>query len=369
MSTLAITGKRAGLLIALLLPGLMTPASQAADLRFVSWGGAYTRSQMLAFIRPYMAETGQRIEVLDYHGGLDEIRRQVRSLNIQWDLVDVELADAIRGCEEGLFEPIDPATLAPAPDGDPAIGDFLPPALQDCAVGTVFWSTVLAYAPDRYPQAPPTGLAALFDPAGYPGRRGLRRTPKGNLEWALLADGVAPGQVYATLSTEAGLRRALRRLDAIKPLIRWWEVGLEGVRLLETGQVAMGSVYSGRVNTGAPGTRPLTLIWDRQLLSLDLLAVPRGNLRRDQALDLLRYATASERLAAQATEIPYGPARRSALQALPAERRNLLPTAEANLETALVIDGEWWSEHFERINVRFEDWLARPVQVPRQLPR
>lgn len=36
-----------------------------------------------------------------------------------WDVVDVMLADAERGCAEGLFEPLDPAFLAPAPDGTP----------------------------------------------------------------------------------------------------------------------------------------------------------------------------------------------------------------------------------------------------------
>jgi len=46
-----------------------------------------------------------------------------------------------------------------------------------------------------------------------------RRRPRiNNLEWALLADGVAPADVYTTLSTDDGVARALAKLDTILEL-------------------------------------------------------------------------------------------------------------------------------------------------------
>ena len=89
------------------------PARSEEPLTFVTWGGAYTRSQMLAFVRPFEEGTGGRVNVVDYNGGLDEIREQVNTLNVKWDVVDLEPADAIRGCRDGLFIKIKPDQLAP----------------------------------------------------------------------------------------------------------------------------------------------------------------------------------------------------------------------------------------------------------------
>ena len=54
--------------------GLMTFAAGsafAADaLTVVSWGGAYTKSQLEAYHKPYTAKFGTKIQSEDYNGGL-----------------------------------------------------------------------------------------------------------------------------------------------------------------------------------------------------------------------------------------------------------------------------------------------------------
>ena len=78
-------------------------AAMAADLTVVSWGGAYTKSQVEAYHKPWMAKTGKSIVSEDYGGGIAEIKAQVESGNVTWDIVDVELSDAIRACDEVLL--------------------------------------------------------------------------------------------------------------------------------------------------------------------------------------------------------------------------------------------------------------------------
>lgn len=64
---------------ALLLAALAWSASaQQPTLNVVSWDGAYVKSQILGFIRPYEEARDVRVNVLEYSGGIDEIRRQVR---------------------------------------------------------------------------------------------------------------------------------------------------------------------------------------------------------------------------------------------------------------------------------------------------
>ena len=70
-------------------------------------------------------------------------------------------------------------------------------------------------------------MADFFDLRTFPGRRGMRRVPQVNLEFALIADGVPLDQVYAVLDTPEGLNRAFRKLDTIKDQVIWWEAGAQ----------------------------------------------------------------------------------------------------------------------------------------------
>lgn len=352
--------------LALALP--LGQASGQETLNVVSWDGAYVRSQILGFIRPYEEESGNRVNVIQYTGGIDQIRQQVRAWNVQWDVVDLELFDAIRACDEGLLEPFDPKTLPPAPDGTPASEDFMELNQSACGVGNVVGATAIGYRTDRFDN-PPATLEDFFDLQAYPGMRGLRRTPMGNLEWAMIADGVPPDEVYEALSSDAGLERAFEVLDRIKPFVEWWRTGQEAIRFLETDRVAMTSVYSGRVAVAAERGEPLALLWDHQLWYYDVWGIPKHGRNPELAREFVRFATSTESLAAQARYIPYGPLRASSMALLEPRQQEQLPTSSEHLATAIQLDAGWWSENLDHIGPRFERWVARPVQVPRSMPR
>ena len=93
--------------------GASAPA-MAQSLTVVSWGGAYTNSQVKAYHEPWEKKTGIKINSEDYNGGLAQVKAQVESGNVTWDLVDLEPADISRGCDEGILEEIDPSVLPPA---------------------------------------------------------------------------------------------------------------------------------------------------------------------------------------------------------------------------------------------------------------
>jgi putative spermidine/putrescine transport system substrate-binding protein len=352
---------------ALLLLGCLALGAAAEDLTVASWGGAYTRSQILGFIRDYERTRGLDLEVVDHDGDLADIRAQVRAWNVRWDVVDLELDAALRACDEGLLETFDHGSLPAGADGTPAAQDFVPGALVPCGVGNVVSALVVAWNDAR--GKAPTRLEDFFDLRRHPGRRGLRRTPKGTLEWALLADGVAPERVYDVLATARGQDRAFAVLDRIRPAIVWWRDGAEAVALLESGEVAMSAVFSGRIPEAVRRGAPLEILWDHQIWFLDVWVIPRHGERTALARDFVRHATSTESLANQARYIPYGPARRSATARLDADVRAALPTAPANLATALQESPRFWAEHFAPLSRRFAEWLEAETMVPRRLPR
>ncbi|MGI9482613.1 MAG: hypothetical protein ACR2OR_09670 [Hyphomicrobiales bacterium] len=87
-------------------------ALSAEAVTVISMGGSYTKSQVKAFHEPFVAKTGAKINSVDYNGGLTEVKAQIEADNVIWDIVDVELSDAMRGCDEGLYKKIDAASLA-----------------------------------------------------------------------------------------------------------------------------------------------------------------------------------------------------------------------------------------------------------------
>lgn len=338
--------------------------ASAESITVVSWGGAYTKSQVEAYHKPWMAKTGNTVVSEDYSGGLAEVKSQVESGTVTWDLVDVELSDAVRGCDEGLLEEMDHSMLPAAPDGTPASEDFIAGSLTDCAVANIVWSTIFAYDSSKTPGV--DSIDDLFDLEAFPGKRGLRKNPKANLEMALMADGVPAGEVYELLSTPEGVDRAFAKLDTIKDSVVWWEAGAQPPQLLADGEVVMSTAYNGRIFNAAAGEgKPFEVVWDGQIMDFDLWVMPKGAPNKEAAMDFVAFSTDTQRLADQATYISYGPARKSSgpLVGLyedgKTEMGPHMPTSGANLKNALVNDFEFWADNQDELNERFNAWLAK----------
>lgn len=357
-------------------PGAAAPApgvpAGAVDLKgqnlvVVSWGGAYTKSQVEAYHKPWEAKTGAKINSVDYSGGIAQVKTQVEAGNVNWDVVDMEMADAQLACEEGLLEKIDPAMLPAAPDGTPAADDFVANGISPCAVTTIVFGHIVAYDTTKFGASPPRTLADFFNLKAFPGKRGLRKTsPKINLELALRADGVAGDKVYETLSTPEGVARAFKKLDTIKNSVIWWEAGSQPVQLLADGEVTMTTAFNGRIfDAQVNEKKPFEIIWDGQLLELDVLVIPKGTKHLAAAKDFIAFATGTQRLADQAKWIAYGPARRSSLPLVGkselsgVEMAPHMPNAPENSANAIQIDFQWWGDHQEELNQKWAAWLAK----------
>ncbi|MCB2010551.1 MAG: ABC transporter substrate-binding protein [Geminicoccaceae bacterium] len=364
-----IPGKHS-IAIAASILALSATAASAADveLNVVSWGGAYTRSQLNAYQKPYMAEHPEvQLNSVDYSGGLAEVRAQSEAGNVTWDLVDTLLADAITGCDEGLFMPIDVDTdLDPAPDGTPASEDFLEGTLlSECFIPQIIYSTAFAYRTDAFQNGEqPSTMADVFDLEKFPGKRTLQKSPINNLEWALIADGVPVDEVYDVLDTPEGKDRAFAKLDSIKGDVIWWTEGAVPAQLLADGEVVFGTGYNGRLFAAIEEEgQPLAMIWDGQAMDIDGWAIPADGSNIEEVKKFLRFATDTQRLADQAKWISYGPARKSSLPLvdkhaeLGIDMGPHMPTRYA--DQGFLIDFEWWADNKDAMNERFNSWLAR----------
>lgn len=340
-------------------------AAAAQEVNVVSWGGAYTVSQVEAYHKPFTAETGVKVNSIDADNPATPLKAQVEAGNVSIDLADVELSDAIRLCDEGLLEPIDASTLPNAPDGTPATEDFVDGALQDCAVASIVWGTVIAYDKTKFTSGEPATLADFFDLEKFPGKRGLLKSAKRSMEMALLADGVPSDKIYEVLGTEEGVAQALAKLDTIKKDVVWWEAGAQPPQLLADGEVVMATGYNGRFfNAMVAEGKPFGIIWDGQYLDYDLWVIPKGAPNLENAKKFLAFSTSTQALADQAKWISYGPARKSssALVGLyqdgKTEMAPHMPTDPENMKNVITTDPIFWADHDVELSEKFNAWLA-----------
>jgi putative spermidine/putrescine transport system substrate-binding protein len=232
------------------------------------------------------------------------------------------------------------------------------------------YSTTFGYRTDiaEWNGAVPTRICDIFDLETFPGKRGLQASPKKNLEWALICDGVPADQVYDVLSEEGGVKRALAKLDTIKDSVIWWSAGAETPQLLADNEVVMGSTYNGRLfSVIAEQGQPIAMLWDYQFFDFSGWIVPAGldDAHMNRVEHFLRFATDTQRLADQAKYIAYGPARASSQPLvsmhadLGIEMAPFMPTNPENMKNYIVNDIDWWSDHQDEVEAKFQTWLAQ----------
>jgi putative spermidine/putrescine transport system substrate-binding protein len=221
------------------------------------------------------------------------------------------------------------------------------------------WSTVYAYDTTKL-KTPPTTINDFFDLQKYPGKRGMRKSPKVAMEWALIADGVAPKEVYKVLGTPAGVDRAFKKLDTIKSSIVWWDAGAQAPQLLADGAVVMTQAYNGRIDDAThKDGKPFKVVWDAQVYDYEWWGIPMGAKHAADAAKFIVSASTPQAYADLSKYIAYAPPRKDAIPLIDKSRLGDLPTAPANFKRPLQIDATFWADNADAISKRFQVWLTQ----------
>lgn len=316
------------------------------------------------YSEPFTAMSGISIETVNYGGNVDLLIQNNTSESPNWDLIDLEMADNVRACENKWLEPLDHSNLKDAPDGTSAKKDFLPDAITECGVAQVIYSTVLGFDTRAFVGIKPDSIKDFFDLKRFPGKRGLQQEPVVALEWALRSYGVPAAEIYDLLSTKRGIDLAFRKLDQIKNHIVWWDGGDEPAKLLASGKVVMSSGYNGRLfDAEISQGLPVNVIWDTQVYEFSTWGIPADAPNRSAAQRFIDFATTTQRLADQTKYISYGPARKSSSDLVwkhaesGLDIRPYLPTFPANFQSAIAKDHRWYATLSEYLDRQFQSWL------------
>ncbi|MGE8406682.1 MAG: ABC transporter substrate-binding protein [Pseudomonas sp.] len=327
-----------------------TQAMAASDLTVISFGGANKAAQVKAFYEPWEKAGSGKIVAGEYNGEMAKVKAMVDTKSVSWNLVEVESPELARGCDEGMFEELDPALF-----GDES--NFVPGAIQPCGVGFFVWSTVMAYNADKLKTAP-TSWKDFWDTKTFPGKRGLRKGAKYTLEFALMADGVAPKEVYKVLGTKEGQDRAFKKLDELKPSIQWWEAGAQPPQYLASGDVVMSSAYNGRI-AAVQKESNLKVVWNGGIYDFDAWAIPKGAKNVEDAKKFIAFSVQPEQQKTYSENIAYGPANSQAVALLSDDIKKDMPTTPENIANQVQIDVAFWADNSEQLEQRFNAWAAK----------
>lgn len=335
----------------LLSAALSLGLAHAAEITVVNFGGANGAAQKIAYIEPFKKATGINVVMVEYNGEMAKLKAMVEARKVNWDVLEIESGDIGRACEEGLLEKIDINKIGKK-------ADFMPGAQHECGLGAFVWSTVLAYNADKLKSAP-KNWADFWNVRKFPGKRGMRKGARYNLEFALMADGVPTKDVYKVLATKAGADRAFKKLEELRPHIQWWEAGAQPPQFLVAGDVVMSTAYNGRIDSAQREGKNLQISWAGSIYDFDYWAIPKGTANKEMAEKFIAFASTPEAQKTYASNIAYGPVNVKTLKLLNPKILGGLPTSAGNAKDAVQNDLKFWTDHGEDLEQRFTAWSAR----------
>ena len=328
-----------------------TASFAESELTIVNFGGANGAAQKKAYFEPFEKSGAAKVVSVEYNGEQAKIKAMVEAKKVVWDVVEVESPDLNRGCDEGLFEKLDWSKI-----GNKA--DFQSAAVHECGVGLFVWSTVMAYNADKLKTAP-TSWADFWNTSKFPGKRGMRKGARYNLEFALMADGVKAADVYKVLATKEGADRAFKKLAELKPFIQFWEAGAQPPQFLVAGDVVMSTAFNGRIDAAQREGKNLQITWAGGIYDLDYWVIPAGAPNKELSTKFIALASSAAQQAEYARNISYGPTNNKALAKLDASVLAKLPTSTANSKDALRFNISFWADQGEALEKRFAAWAAQ----------
>lgn len=318
-------------------------AAQAQDMVFTSWGGTTQDAQKAAWADKFAAETGTNV-LMDGPTDYGKLKAMVEANGVSWDAVDVEGDYAVQAGTQGMLEPLDWSVI------DKTKLD--PRFVTDHSVGSFYYSFVIGCNADAVASCPKT-WADLFDTAKFPGKRTFYKwSAPGVIEAALLADGVAPGELYPL-----DLDRAFRKLDTIKSDIIWWSGGAQSQQLLASAEAPIGSFWNGRLTALAADGLTIETSWDQNITAADSLVVPKGARNKDAAMRFIALATSAQAQADFASATGYAPTNVDSPALMDPEIAKTLPSEQTAAQ--INADMSYWAANRDEIGTRWYAWQAQ----------
>lgn len=328
-------------------PAAETEAAQAdpVTITWASTGGAFSEAEVTAVHGPYEEATGNTIEAVA-PADIAQLQAMVESERVTWDVVTMPWHFGALHCGE-LFQPLDPERFDFSVYPEGTYGDCYAP------IGRVGW--IFSYNADSYPDNPPTSIADFFDTENFPGQRILLDSPHNILESALVADGVAPEELYPL-----DLDRAFAKMDEIKDDLTIAPTYGAIEQAMVGGQADMTIAVTARTVAIADQGVNLEPVWDFTMAGQTVQMVVAGSPNAETAQEVIAFAHEPEQAIAYAEETGLWPARTDIdpEQVDYTETQQKFNAFAGERGTVIPQDSEWYSERIDEAIEAWTNWTV-----------
>ena len=298
-----------------------------------------------AYFDKFEEETG--IRVIDTSPvDFGKLRAMVESNNVEWAVTELGGQDGLRAAQLGLLEPLDEDIID--------LSGFPDEVRAPYTFASSVYSTVVGYSTEAFPDGShPQNWSEFWDVDSFPGPRSMRNHPVDNLEFALLADGVDPDELYPL-----DMDRAFAKLDEIKPHVTvWWTTGAQPAQLLLDGEVVLATGWNGRFYDLIQQDAPVAIEWTGGAIKQGTFAIPKGAKDAYWGQRLLQIMAQPENQAIYANEMGYPGLNLKAMDYVDPEVAPHMPLYADNLDRQFWLSIEWWTEHGAEASERWNRWM------------
>lgn len=330
--------------------------AQQKSFTYSGSGGVVSDVERSVYLQPFGGATGMKVDYVSTEAQrMAQLEAMVRAGRTSWDVMEISATDYPLGVKKGLFEAIDYSKADPT--------NVLPPmARLSHGVGAAAFSTVMVVRRDKQPTGKSmASWADFWDVKTFPGPRTLRGRPQYNLEFALLAEGVAAKDLYKVLATKEGVDRAFKKLEVIKPHIaKWWVSGAESVQLLNDGEAFFGTTYNGRVGKLQSSGIPAEIVWNGSAMHLTLVGIPKGAKNLADSHEYVRIRTTQPiPMRKYIEQLPYPGFAPRLYEGMKEDLIRTFPTYPKNVAVQFNSDESFWSDNLDKIEERWNEWLLK----------
>lgn len=336
--------------IALAAPAIWTSRARAAQQVFVRTpGGAYDELRAELVYKPFLRETGIQVVpvasnagklVAMFKAGRPDIDVIETGQDILWLLQD---ADALLEMPYGRFKYTNPNDIEAA-------------YRQKFHCGLAVYADVLGFNTTAYtPGKEPKSWSQFWDIRAFPGPRSLADMSAGvpNLEFALLADGVAADKIYPI-----DIARAFKSMSRIKPAIaKFWTSGALATQMLADKEVALSTIWSSRAFMARAAKAPIGVQWNQNLANLTSTAITKGTRNMEAAMRYVDYSLSPKVQAGMVKASMDIPINKKAYGAIAAELID--PATKLPMTTArgILKDSRWWADNRAKVSDAWGKWI------------
>jgi putative spermidine/putrescine transport system substrate-binding protein len=316
-------------------PSLLKSAPALADskeLVLVNFGGDAIAAFNTAWVQPFLAKNPSLKMVIDGSGpSSGKMKAMVESGKISWDVVDRNLPASVELGTQNLLDEIDYTVVDKTKVRPEHAGKW--------GVGNYIFSYPLVYDTKAWGGRVPVGWKDFYDLKTFPGKRMLRKHIDGQLEGALIADGVDPKKLYPL-----DVKRALDKIRSIKDNMIFWAGGAESQQAFRDGEVVMGNMWNTRSTILVRESKGrFASTFNQASLWVGAWLVPKGS---PGSANAMRFIASSQDPAQQVELfklIGNGPVNPAASSLVPPDLKSLDPGSPENYAVQVLADADWYA--------------------------